>query len=375
MDIQIIKVSTSAEMNKFIKFPKELYKSDINFVFEPISMQREFLSRKNPFFEHSDATYYLAKSNKRVVGRIAAIINTVHNKVYNDSAGFFGFFESIENYEVTRLLLDKVVETHQQNGLNKIIGPTNFTTNDCCGLLISGFDTPPVVMMPYNKKYYDDYLTMYGFVKTMDLSSYSFTEHKFITPTYNELTRRINRKLIAAGITIRTINYKILDKEIISFRNVYNQSNINNWGFIPLNEKEFRHTAYQFKQFVPEKLMLIAEKDNNQIGFLVALPDLNQVFSKIKSGKLFPFGFLKFLWYQRKVTNSRILILGILEEYRNLGIDIILYKKIQENLVSMGIHHSEACYVMENNSVMNSIIEKLGGDNFKKYRIYQIEKP
>jgi hypothetical protein len=375
MDIRIIKVSNCAEMNQFIKFPKELYKSDINFVFEPISMQREFLSRKNPFFEHSEAIYFLAKSNKRVVGRIAAIINTVHNKIFNDRAGFFGFFESIENYEVTRLLLDKVVETHQQNGLETIIGPTNFTTNDSCGLLISGFDTPAVVMMPYNKEYYNEYLIKYGFVKTMDLSSYSFNEHKFITAAYNELTKRVSQKLTAAGITIRTINYKILDKEIISFREVYNQSNISNWGFIPLNEKEFRHTAYQFKQFVPEKLMLIAEKDNKQVGFLVALPDLNQVFSHIKSGKLFPFGFLKFLWYQRKVTNSRILILGILEEYRNLGIDIILYKKIQENLVGMGIHHSEACYVMENNGKMNSIIEKLGGENYKKYRIYQIEKP
>jgi ribosomal protein S18 acetylase RimI-like enzyme len=371
MDIQIIKVSTNAELNQFIDFPKELYKTERNFVFEPVSMQREFLSTKNPFFDHSDVTYYLAISNQNVVGRIAAIINRVHNKEFNDRTGFFGFFESIENYDVTRSLLDKVAETHMHNGLNILIGPTNFTTNDSCGLLISGFDSPAVVMMPYNKEYYNDYLLRYGFVKTMDLFSYSFNVKKFITPAYDELTKRISNKLSAAGIRIRPINYKILDKEIISFREVYNLSNMNNWGFIPLNEKEFRHTAYQFKQFVPEKLMLIAEKDNKQIGFFVALPNLNQVFSHIKSGKLFPFGFLKFLWYQRKITTSRMLILGILPEYRNMCIDFMLYKQIQENLDALGILRSEACYVMENNIPMRSILDRIGDKSVKTYRIYK----
>jgi hypothetical protein len=374
MDIKIIKVSTRTELNQFVNFPKKLYQSDINFVFEPKSMQKEFLSKKNPFFEHSEATYYIAKSKDKVIGRIASINNTVHNKVYGEKTGFFGFFESIEIYEVTKLLLDKVVDSFLQNGFNKIIGPTNFTTNDSCGMLISGFDEPAVVMMPYNKEYYNDFLIRYGFVKEMDLCSYSISSQMLTIPPFSKLERRISDKLAASGITIRPINYKILDQEIISFREVYNKSNINNWGFIPLNEKEFRHTANQFKLFVPEKLMLIAEKDKKQVGFIVALPDLNQVFSHIKSGKLFPFGFLKFLWYQRKITNSRILILGILLEYRNQGIDIMLYKKIQENLVNLGIHHAEACYVMESNAMMNSIIGKIGGKCVKKYRIYKFEK-
>lgn len=373
MDIQIIEVKNNQELHQFIIFPKKLYKSDKNFVFEPISMQKEFFSQKNPFFEHSTTAYYLAKSKDEVIGRIASINNAIHNKVYNEKTGFFGFFESIDNYEVAKLLLDKVVDSHRKNGFNRIIGPTNFTTNDSCGLLISGFSSPAVVMMPYNKDYYNDFLLRYGFVKGMDLCSYSIGRQMLTSPSFIKLEKRISNKIMSLGITIRPIDYKILDKEIIPFRDVYNNSNINNWGFIPLNEKEFRHTAYQFKQFVPNKLMLIAEKDKKQVGFIVALPDLNQVFEHIKSGKLFPFGFLKFLWYKRKVTNSRILILGILEEYRNLGIDIILYKTIGENLLDLGIHHTEACYVMENNAVMNSIIEKLGGESIKKYRIYQID--
>jgi GNAT superfamily N-acetyltransferase len=291
--------------------------------------------------------------------------------IYGEKTGFFGFFESVENYEVAKHLLDKVVDLHLQNGIYKIIGPTNFTTNDSCGMLISGFDKPAVVMMPYNKEYYDDFLFRYGFVKEMDLSSYYISDQMLTSPSFGKLVQRINDKLAASGITIRAINYKILDQEIIPFCEVYN---INNWGFIPLNIKEFSKTAHQFRQFVPEKLILIVEKDKKQLGFIVALPDLNQVFSHMKSGKLFPFGFLRFLWYKRLITNSRILILGVLDEYRNQGIDIVLYKKIQENLAAMGIYHGEACYVMDNNLKMNSIMGKIGGVRVKKYRIYKFEK-
>lgn len=373
MEIKIIEVGSNKELNQFINFPKILYQSDKNFVFEPVSMQKEFLSHKNAFFDHSKATCFLAISNNKIVGRIASINNTIHNKIYDEKTGFFGFFETIENYEVAKLLLDKVVETNQANGFQKIIGPTNLTTNDSCGLLISGFNTPPVVMMPYNKDYYNDFMTKYGFIKEMDLASYFIGDQILTSPAFGVLLKRISDKLIASDIKIRAINYKILAQEIIPLREVYNYSNKNNWGFIPLTENEFRKTAHQFSQFVPEKLILLVEKGKQLIGFVVALPDLNQVFSHIKSGKLFPFGFLKFLWYKRKINNSRILILGVIDEYRNQGIDIILYKKIQENLATMGIYHGEACYVLENNLKMNSIMKKIGGISVKKYRIYKFE--
>jgi len=373
MDIQIIEVSSNKELNQFINFPRKIYHSDKNFIFEPASMQKEFLSKKNAFFEHSMATYFLAKSGNKIVGRIALINNTVHNKLYNEKTGFFGLFETIENYEVARLLLDKVAEIHHLNGFQMILGPTNLTTNDSCGLLVSGFDKPPVVMMPYNKDYYNDYLARYGFEKEIDLYSYFIGDQVLTSPSFELLIKRIRAKLIASEIAFRTINYKILDQEIIPFREVYNNSNKSNWGFIPLTEKEFRKTAYQFSQFVPEKLILLAEKEKRLIGFIVALPDLNQVFSHIKSGKLMPFGFLKFLWYKRKISNSRILILGVLDEYRHHGIDIMLYKKIQENLATIGIDHGEACYVMENNLKMNSIMEKIGGTKIKIYRMYKLD--
>jgi ribosomal protein S18 acetylase RimI-like enzyme len=371
-DIQIIEVSDNRDLSRFINFPKGLYLSDKNFVFEPIGLQKEFFSLKNPFFRHSSAKYFIAVSDGKVLGRVASILNTVHNKTYQENTGFFGFFECIENYDVAGLLLDSVVKSHKNNGFNKVIGPTNFTTNDSCGMLIEGFDRPPVVMMPYNKPYYNDFLRRYGFEKETDLSSYYIDDSILGSGSFEKLAQRIGRKLSGQGISVRNIDYKRLDEELIPFCEVYNQSNRSNYGFIPLTEEEFLHTGRQFRAFVPENLMLLAERADEKIGFISALPDLNQCFSHIRSGKLFPTGFLKYLWYKRKINNSRILILGVKEAYRNMGIDILLYKTIQENLALNGILKGEACYVMEDNLMMHSILKKIGGRKIKEYRIYKL---
>ena len=158
MQIKIIEVKNNRELKAFISFPLKLYKTDQHFVFEPFMFQKDFFSKKNPFFEHSEAQYYIAKSGNKIVGRIASITNSIHNKTYNEKTGFFGFFEVVEDYAVAKLLLDKVKEVQDANGFNRVIGPTNFTTNDSCGFLISGFDNDPVFLMPYNKPYYPDFL-------------------------------------------------------------------------------------------------------------------------------------------------------------------------------------------------------------------------
>lgn len=371
MDIKIVEVTGKNAMNYFIRFPKTLYREDPIFVFEPESLQREFLSEKNPFFRHSSARFFIAIADGRVAGRIAAISNTVHNRTFNEKTGFFGFFDTIDAYEVARVLLDQVVEIHLQEGMDRIIGPTNFSTNDSCGVLISGFEKPPVVLMPYNKPYYNDFLVRYGFEKEIDLSSYQFGEQVMKTPYFGRSLDQIPTRLEAKGIRIRHINYKNMENEIAEMREVYNESNRDNWGFIPLDEEEFRHMANEFRQFVPEEMVFIAEKEGRQVGFLVTLPDLNQVFQHIPSGKLFPFGFIPYLWYKRKINRARIIILGIDQEFRNMGIDLVMYEKLRQNLVRLGYKDGEACYVMENNGVMHSIIQKVGCEKIHAYRIYR----
>jgi GNAT superfamily N-acetyltransferase len=374
--IEICEVKSKQQLRNFIQLPNTLYKGDENYVTELFVTQKTMFDRKkNPFFLHSKVDFFLAYKAKQLAGRIALIRNNSHIDHTGEKCGFFGFFESIEDYEVSKALLDKAVSWLKEEGLSSNVGPENFTTNDSCGMLISGFDTPPIVMMPYSKTYYNNYLIRYGFVKEIDLFSYFIDDQALISPSIKRLVKTISEKLEASDITIRTMNYKMLEREIISFREVYNYSNKDNWGFLPLNENEFKELALQLRQFVPEKLVLIVEKDKQQIGFLVAIPDLNQVTSHIKSGRLFPFGILKYLWYKRKINKVRVLILGILDTYRNKGIDILLYKKIQENAASLGIYCAEACYVMENNFQMRSILEKIGGKSVKTYRIYKLEIP
>jgi len=374
--VEICEVKSKKEFKKFIQFPNILYRNDPCFVPELLRSQKKMFNRRqNPFFIHSKVDFFLAYKAQKLAGRIALIRNNNHILKTGDKCGFFGFFESTDDFEIAEALFDKAVNWIDNEGLTSIIGPENFTTNDSCGMLISGFDTLPVVMMPYNKAYYNEFLARYGFVKEMDLSSYLLTDDQFFSSHSIEMAlKRITNNLTKSGITIRPINYRMQEQEIRSLREVYNHSNKDNWGFLPLNELEFRETALQLKQFVPEKMILVAKHKKQMIGFIVAIPDLNQVLCHIKSGKLWPFGILKFLWYERKINNARILILGVLEEFRNKGIDIILYKKIQENLTTMGIYKAEACYVMENNLKMKSIIEKIGGISVKKYRIYKYEK-
>ena len=373
--IEIREVKSKKDLKEFMEFPAHLYKGDPNYIQELYAVQKIMFDRKKyPFYTHSKADLFLALKDRRVAGRIAVIRNNNHISYTGEKCGFFGFFETVNDHKVSRALFDRAVSWVRSEGLSSIKGPENFTTNDSCGFLISGFDSPPVVMMPYNKEYYDDIMISYGFKKEIDLYSYLMENDRILASSSLELIlKKYNDNLSSGGITFRNINYKNLREEVIPFREVYNESNKGNWGFLPLTDREFRETAEMFEKFVPDKLMLFAEKDKKMIGFIVALPDLNQVFIHIRSGRLFPSGIFKYLYFKKKITKGRILILGIMDEYRNKGVDLILYKKIQENLNSLGIYTAEACYVMENNKKMNSIIEKIGGVKVKEYRIYKLE--
>lgn len=374
---EIREVKSRHDLRLFIDFPRKLYRNDAGFVFEPFNLQREFLSAKNPFFTHSSARYYLALRRGDVVGRIASIINTAHNKKYNEQCGFFGFFECIDDVQVAGALLNAVISDHRKSGFSRVYGPASFTTNDSAGLLIEGFGTPPVVMMLYNKAYYADYLTANGFRKVIDLFSYFIDDSRLGSLRTKELSDRLLTKLSLKGITFRNVDFNNYERELRSVCPIHNESNKDNWGFIPLTEEEFIHTGQQFRQFVPNDLMILAVKEEEVVGFIVALPDLNQVFRHIPSGRMLPFGFLKFLVYKQRINRARILILGVKDSLRRTGIDLVLYKKIQENLAGHRIYSGEACYVLENNTVMHSIMKKLGARPVKKYRMYsaEIKKP
>ncbi len=370
--LEVIKVQSKKELKQFIDFPHELYKEDKKYVPELYVSQKDIFNRnKYPFFKHSKAELFLAIENHKVVGRIVAIRNNNYIKFSGENIGFFGFFESIDDYRVAEILFNKTVEWIKEEGMEAIVGPENYTVNDSCGILTEGFDLPPVVGMPYNKSYYPNLFERYGFVKKTDMFAYHFPSNK----TPENLKRHENivaGKMRKLDIKIRPINMKNLDDEIRNFQKTYNLAFEKNWGFVPLTYEEFRYQANNLKKIADPEMVLFAEHKGEVIGFVVTLPDINQILIKIRKGRLFPLGLLKFLFYKKSITGCRISIMGITEKYRKMGIGALLYAKVFEITRRKNITGAEASYVMADNAVMNHNIKSIGGKVYKKYRIYEI---
>jgi len=369
--VEISEVISDREFRRFIQFPNILYRKDPCYVPELYISQKTMFNRKKyPFFAHSKVDFYLAYKERQVAGRIALIRNNNHISFTDEKCAFFGFFESIYDFDVAKALMDKAVSWTVNEGLESIIGPENFTTNDSCGFLADGFNNPPVFMMPYNKSYYINFFELYGFKKKLDLASYLFYSDE--TPEkVTRLLSRINEKMKRNSIIIRPINFKEFDEEIKKFRVAYNSAYNGNWGFVPLTEDEFRFQAKELKKIGDPGSVIIAEKDNSIIAFVCAVPDINEVLIKVKNGRLLPFGFIKLLFCQKKINNLRVLILGVHEKFRNSGIDASLYCKLFEYARNANFRTAEAGYVMENNIRMNSIMKNLGGRIVKKYRLFE----
>jgi ribosomal protein S18 acetylase RimI-like enzyme len=371
--ITVIEVSNSRLLKEFIRFPHKLYRGDPNYVPALFAAERDFFSkRKNPFFRHSDAALFLALKDGIVAGRIAAILNSVHRELYEKDTGFFGFFDCTNDFEVAQSLFGRTIDWLKEFGITRITGPECFTTNDTIGILIDGFDEPPVAFMPYNKPYYHDLLARYGFVKTMDLFSWMVRGENIPSGLFT-LAQRAEDRLSAQGITIRNIRFDAVEEEIRRLRPVYNAANRDNWGFIPLDPQGFHFMAKDLKKIVPEDFVLLAVKNDEIIGFLVCAPDINRVLIRIREGRLLPTGIFKFLYYKRKIDHARVLILGIEPEFRNLGIDLCLYARIFKNAAQRNIHTAEAAYIMESNTVLNSIMKKFNAKIVKTYRIFTLQ--
>lgn len=365
-------VQNKKEVAEFIDFVYDLYEGDPNFVPELFIAQRDHLDpKKNPFFDTAKAQLFLAKDNGKVVGRIAAVRDDNMIDFTKEPIGVFGFFDVINDYQVAEALLNTAVEWLKKENLKFLEGPYNFSVNHTCGLLIEGFDVPPAVMMTYNKPYYQTFLERYGLQKKMDLLAYKLDSNKFperLRQSAPMLKERLERK----GITVRKINMKNFINDVKSTVHVYNQAWSKNLGYTPMSEKEFLHAAKDMKMIIDPELVMLAEKDGQVIGFSLTLPDINEVQIKIKRGRLLPFGIFKLLLNKGKIKNTRVIALGVLEEYRKLGIDAYFYARSFDYVQKHPyLETGEASWILENNPEMNQALIKAGGIVEKKYRIFR----
>jgi len=371
MSITIAKVTNKKSKKKFINFPHELYAGDRNYVPELYLNISEVLSeKKNPFFQHSNADLFLATDdNGKVVGRIAAINDNNYNEHHDSNVGFFGFFDVINDYDVAKQLLDTAYDWVKANGANQILGPTNFTTNDTAGVLVDGYDSPPTVMMTYNKPYYSQLLEQYGFGKEMDLFAYIIPTNE-VNEKSLRLATMLQERLKNKGITIRTSTKKSKKSDIQKIKPVYLAAWEKNWGFVPPTDAEFDHLAEGLNLLLDLRYVYLAEHEGKLVGFGVALPDINEITKNFNKGKLLPFNIIKLLTGKSKVSLIRIILLGVLEDYRKLGIEAIFFanyiKAAKENNLKAG----EASWILESNTMMVQAAEKLNGKRYKTYRIY-----
>lgn len=339
----------------------------------PLRMEvRNLLNRrKNPFFDHGEAVYVLATRGRDVVGRIAAIHNRLHNEVHQDRVGFFGFFDCIRDQAVATALLEVAAAWLRDRGLDTMRGPASFSTNDECGILIDGFDTPNTIMMPHNPPWYPGFMEDAGLVKAKDLYVYRGGSMAGAIPTPARLVRAVGLTKERFKLTVRPLDLSRFDQEIEIIKRLYNQCWEKNWGFIPMTDREIDHLAQQFKPVVIPDFAPIVERDGVPVGFGLALPDLNELLRNNRNGGLFPAA-LPLLWRLKthRYTRVRVLLLGVVPEFRGKGIDALLYHEIWE--AGTRYHHTwgEAGWILEDNPAMNLGLEKMGFTRYKTLRLY-----
>ncbi|TYB30650.1 MAG: hypothetical protein FXF47_08195 [Candidatus Mcinerneyibacterium aminivorans] len=365
---QINEISQS-NIKYFIKFPFKLY-SDCDYWVPPlISEEKKLLDKnKNPFFEHSKMKNFVAKRNGEIVGRISAIINHNHNKTHDEKIVFFGFFDFIDDPEVSKALLQKVRDFGNEHGMNTVRGPMNPSTNDTCGMLIEGFNDDPVVMMPYNYPYYKEHMKSHNYKKAMDLYSYEIVSEDHSIPKKLDRIAKILKK--RRDYYFKYISKKNVNELIDDVITVYNKAWESNWGFVPMTEKEIMHMAESLKPILEPPLAFVIYDKENPIGFSLSLPDANQAIKKT-NGKLFPFGFIKMMLAWKNIDRVRNITMGVIPEYRQKGVEALLIHKTFENVMEMGINKADLGWILENNKMMNRELVNIGAEIYKKFRIYE----
>lgn len=371
MEFKIVPIEGKSETKRFVKSQWNFYRGDKNFA-PPLVFDRMKLlnTEKNPFYKHSEIQLWVAESNGEIVGRIAAITNDNHNKTHNDKIGFFGFFECVDNVEVAKALLDTAEQWLKSKGKDTMRGPVNPSMNDENAILIEGFDDPARILMPYNPRYYPDLMDKCGMKKAKDLYAYKLENHKYITEKMNRLQGIIRERY---KVTIREINFKNKEqfkKDVATLKDIYNKAWELNWGFVKMTDEEFDFLAADLKPIANPKVAFIVEVKGKPAGFHLGLPDLNQVLIHNKNG-----GMIGAAWNmmtkKKDIKIMRIIVLGMLPEFRGTGVDAVVYYESGKRAHELGMDIGEASWILEDNEMMNrGLTTTMSGEVYKKYRIY-----
>ena len=371
---------TAAERLAYIHFLWEVYKGDPYWVPPLISERVEFLDpERHPFHQHAKVRYFTAHRDGKLVGTIAAFTNPNHNKYWDDKVGFFGLFEVLKDPEAAKALLETAEDFVRGEGMDTIRGPMNFSTNEECGLLIDGWNGPPVIMLTYNPRYYAEFIENAGYTKAQDLYAYLSDVSNIqpdgtgLNPKVLRVAKRVRDRL--EGITFRQIRMNDFDNEARAFMKIYHAAWSKNWGFVPLTDAELHHEIKSLRPVLDPATVFFVEKDGQPIGASLPLPDVNQALHRAYPRPGVPEWWtmvkLLYWWKVRKtVTTLRAFAGGLIEEYRGRGLDAIL--ALEDLMVARrrGYTHIEFSWVLESNMSMRQTAHNLHGKRYRTYRLY-----
>ncbi len=362
-------VASWRERRRFQRLPWSIYAGDHNWVPPIIAQERELLGwGHHPFFDNAEIVTLLAEREGRMAGRLAVLINHVHNRKYNERRGFFGFFECIDDAAVAMGLFEAGQDWLRQRGMTTVRGPVNPSLNYTCGLLIDGFDCPPCFLMTYNRPYYAALLESCGFAKAQDLYAYEMDINR-LQVLVGRYKPAVLAELNRPDLVIRSMNSARLQQEIETYLDIYNHSLDGTWGFTPLQPREARHIACELRHLIVPRFTAFAEIAGRPIGAVFALLDYNQILGKL-NGRLFPFGFVRLMTGRRKITTVRAMAMTMVPGYQNAGLSVVLIDNLTGLAAEWGIQRWELSWVLESNNRSRGTLERAGMKKTKTYRIY-----
>jgi GNAT superfamily N-acetyltransferase len=372
VSVDVAEVAGGRDLKRFIDLPFRLHANHPLWV-PPLKLERRlFLNRKlNAFFTHGEATYFLARRDSRVVGRISAQINTAFNDHHDTRWGWFGFLELEDDPEIAGALLDAAAAWLTARGCDRMVGPADFSMNDESGVLIEGFELRPMIRQPWHPPYYQRLTEGAGMQKAMDLLMWNLevSDRSKVLPVIFELAEKVESE---HGIRVRPMRRRQLRKDLDAFAEVYNSAWSENWDFVPFSKKDLDAYAQELQLVFDKHWFMIAERiDTGEVvGMAITIPDVNQVLARMH-GRLLPLGWWRFLNKGRIMDRVRVGFLGVKPDYQHTGVAAKLYVEHFNAAATRRQTGGEMGWILETNTAMNRGMEAMGGRIVKRYRVYE----
>jgi GNAT superfamily N-acetyltransferase len=369
----IREVRGRADLDRFLKMPWPIYADDPHWTPPLLVEVKDFLNRrKHPFYQHGDATQFIAVAGDKTLGRILVSDDPLYNEESGKNVGCFGMFECVDDQRTAHALLNAAAAWLRGRGRTAIRGPIDYSINYQCGLLIDGFDTPPRIMMNHNRPYYRNLLESWGLEKGIDLYAWWFVDSLDLLSKWKDRVERLARR---GSITIRPFRDGDFAAEVARCQAVYNAAMKNLWGFVRLTPEEFGYFAKKLQRLAVPEQVLMAEVRGQVVGFSITLPDFNEATAKL-DGRLtrfgLPTGLIKLMRGKRRITTARMVVLDVLEEYRRRGVaEMLILRTLSHGKNVIGYTGAELSWTQEDNHAVNRTIEAVGARRYKTYRIYE----